>query len=61
VEIACPTCHEYEAWRRHSINLTPGEERTEEDVRVRTHARWPECGLKAELETLVIKTERVWR
>lgn len=56
VEVVCPGCGtEYEAWHRPSINLTLGEEWTEEEIREATTGRCPECGLEVELATLVVE------
>ena len=56
VGIECPGCrHEYQAWHRPSINLTLGEQWTEEEIEQATSAVCPECGLEVELETLVIE------
>ena len=55
VEVSCPGCgFEYEAFWRRSINLTLGEEWTEDEIREATTARCPECGLEVALATLVV-------
>ena len=58
VEVVCPGCgFEYEAWHRPSINLTLGEEWTEEEIRQATTARCPACGLEVDLTTLIVGGE----
>jgi len=55
VEVVCPACgHEYETWHRGSINLSLGEEWTEEQIREASTSRCLECGLEIELGTLVV-------
>lgn len=57
VEVVCPACgHEYEAWHRSSINLSLGEEWTEEEIRAATHARCPECGFEVAFSVLVVES-----
>jgi DNA-directed RNA polymerase subunit RPC12/RpoP len=55
----CPACgHKYETWYRSSINLSLGEEWTEDEIRAATHARCSHCGFESAVETLIVETER---
>lgn len=59
VEVRCPECGEqYATYRRASINLSLGEEWTQEELRQATTSTCPACGHVAELGALVIDYEK---
>jgi hypothetical protein len=59
VEVICPACgDEYDAWYRSSINLSLGDEWTEEQIRKATTARCPQCGIEVALGALIIESTK---
>lgn len=59
VRVECPGCGlPYERWHRSSINLTLGQEWTEEEIRDATTTRCPTCGLVIELGVLMVEADR---
>ena len=56
IDLTCPQCeHEYEAWYRPSINLTLGEEWSNERIEQAWSATCPECGFRVGLDTLIVE------
>ena len=54
-EVACPRCgRRYVAYFRPSINLSLGEEWTDEEIEEATTATCPDCGERVGLETLTV-------
>lgn len=55
MEVACPRCgHRWQTYWRASINLTLGEEWTDEAIEAATTAMCPECGLRSDLGALIV-------
>jgi hypothetical protein len=62
VEIECPRCHTlYETFWRPSVNLTLGEDWSDEDLKEATTGLCPTCGPRVELGSLVVEADGVWR
>ncbi len=56
IGVTCPRCgHRWETYWRASINLTLGEEWTEEEIKAATTATCPECGQRSALGVLIVE------
>lgn len=55
VEVRCECGHTFTTTYRPSINLTLGEEWTEERIRSATTAACPRCGAVIELGSLIVE------
>ena len=61
IKVECPSCGErYQAWHAASIDLSLGEEFSEEGLHSVTHRRCPYCGHEVELTMLLIDQEGVF-
>lgn len=54
-DVECPNCaHQFRAWLRASINLSLGEEWTDEDIERATTAVCPQCGQRSGIDVLIV-------
>jgi hypothetical protein len=62
ITICCPTCcYEFQTWWRASINLTLGEEFSDEYLTELSSKMCPRCGQKISLDVLTVGKDNVWR
>jgi endogenous inhibitor of DNA gyrase (YacG/DUF329 family) len=62
VVVECPSCGRvFDDYYRSSINLSLGEEWSEQEIREETTATCPSCGHVVELGSLVVGGDGVWR
>lgn len=56
ITVKCPRCsHLYEDWRRASINLSLGEDFSDDYIHEAMSAMCPACGLRVDLADLVVR------
>ena len=61
ITVLCPICkEEFLDWYRPSINLSLGEEWTEEALEMASSVDCPTCGLRQQVSNLVGKKDGVW-
>ena len=55
IRVECPNCHTtFEDWYRPSINLSLGDDWTEEETTEATTVRCPECDQQHDIDSLVV-------
>ena len=61
ISVLCPICkEEFLDWYRPSINLSLGEEWTEEALEMASSVDCPTCSLRQQVSNLVVKKDGVW-
>ncbi|HQX48391.1 MAG TPA: hypothetical protein PLR25_00700 [Planctomycetaceae bacterium] len=62
ITVWCPKCERhFRDWYRPSINLSLGEEWTEEEIEQASSVECPECHLRQDVGNLIVDQDGFWR